>query len=209
LSEIGVLEMFCKNDNLITMPSKEISFSYEQMNIISGSQRSWTQLAVYLGKFINDSVYGLPSADDISIRLFQVPADFRDTFLLFYGPEVGNRVGGYFTNFIAKATNVVEGYKSGNIDMVNQGTQQWYNISNELARFLSSINIFWDEGQWKNLFYQYIQLKLDTIIAILSGDYQREILIYDKLFDLTNIMGTFMATGLITHDIQTAGFQQF
>lgn len=194
--------MFCKNENLITMPSKDISFSYEQMNIISISQRSWTQLAVYLGKFINDSVYRLPSTDNVSLRLLQVPGDFRDTFLLFYGPEVANRVGNHFTNFVAKATNVVEGYKSSNIEMVDQGTQQWYNTSNELARFLSSINIFWDEGQWANLFYQYIQLKLDMIVAILSGDYQKEILIYDKLFDLTNIMGTFMARGLITRNIQ-------
>lgn len=108
--------MACKNQEMITTPpDRDVSFNFEQRNILSLFQRLWTQLSVFMRAYINTSI------------------------------------------------------------------------------------------EWRNLLYQYIQLKLQMIIAMISRDYRREIQIYDRVFDLTTTMGSYMARGLIaqqSHDIQ-------
>jgi hypothetical protein len=200
---VAIAVIYKNENNLVTLPpSPNQTFNFEQLNVIGIFQRLWTQLAVYTRYYIYSIIFNLPSAQAAGERLFQVPADFRNAFLTFYGPEIANRFGNLFTNFVAKPANVIEGYQSNNQDLINQSTQTWYQSANELAHFLARINLFWDEDQWKNLLNQYIQLKLDMIVAVISGDFRREVQIYDRLFDLTTIMGTYMARGIIARQLQ-------
>lgn len=187
----------------ITAPlARNQSFSYEQLSIISMFQRLFTQLAVFMRSTIDASVFNLPSLNANAQRLFGIPADFRNAFMLFYGPELANRMNDLLTNFIANGINVIEGYTANNQDLINASVQRWYKDADTLSLFLATINLFWDENQWRNLLYQYIQLKLDMIYALLTKNYEQEIRIYDRVFDLTTIMGTYMARGLIAGQLQ-------
>lgn len=152
--------------------------------------------------YIYASLFNTPNVEAEAEKLFQMPSDFRNDLLLFYGPEIADRLNELFINFLSPAAGVLEGYKTNNQELVNQSVMSWYQAANELARFLDSINLFWDAGQWQNLLYQYISLKLTMITAIASGDYHRETQIYDRVFDLTSIMGTYMARGLIAQQLQ-------
>lgn len=195
--------MYCTNPDLITGPmEKDYCFSFEQLNIISLFQRLFTQLAVFMRSYINTSIFNAPSKASNAERLMQVSSDFRNAFLLFYGPEIADEFNNLFTNFIASSTNVIEGYGANNQELINQGVQEWYENADLLAEFLASINMFWDENHWKNLLYQYINLKIQMILAVFSGDYEREIKAYDKVFDLTTTMGSYMARGIIVSELQ-------
>jgi hypothetical protein len=188
---------------MVTAPLANNScFTFEQLNVISIFQRLFNQLAAFMRGTINASIFNNPNLNENLERLMRVPGDFRNSFLLFYGPEIANRMNDLMTSYIANVVNVVEGYKSNNQDLLNRSVQKWYNDANNLSSFLGSINLFWDVNQWRNLFYQYIQLKLEMIVALFSKDFGREIAIYDRIFDVTTIMGTYMARGLIAREIQ-------
>ncbi|HYE69099.1 MAG TPA: hypothetical protein VEA58_10850 [Anaerovoracaceae bacterium] len=194
--------MVCKHQD---MHENGLSFNFEQINILSLFQRLWTQLAVFMRAYINTAIDRSPRAEYNAERLLAMSSDFRNTFLLFYGPELADRFNDLFTSFTARSTNVIEGFLSNNQDLINQSVRDWYNDANQLANFLASINLYWDENQWRNLLYQYIQLKLQMITSLISGDYRREIQIYDRIFDLTTTIGSYMARGLIaqqSHDIE-------
>lgn len=198
----GIIVMF-KNQDMVTMPANgRVCFNFEQINILSLFQRLWAQLSVFMRAYINTAIDHSPRAEYNAERLLEMSGDFRNTILLFYGPELADNFNGLFTAFIARPTNIIEGFLSNNQEFVNQSVRNWYNDADQLANFFAKINLYWDEYQWRNLLYQYIQLKLQMITSLISKDYQREIRIYDRVFDLTTTMGSYMARGLIAQQSQ-------
>jgi len=179
-----------------------MTFNFEQLNIISQFQKLWTQLAVFMRASINSNILNASSAPHNAARLLTMTRDFRNVMMLFYGPELADQFNQIFTSFLAKPINIVQGLMTNNQELVNQSVQNWYGDANELANFLASINLNWYESQWRNLLYQYIQLKLQMITSLMSGDYEREIQIYDRVFDLTTMIGAYMARGLIAQQYQ-------
>ncbi|MBR0597630.1 hypothetical protein [Sinanaerobacter chloroacetimidivorans] len=195
--------MKCQERELITLPVDEgFSFTYEQMNINNTFQKLWFLLAVFMRNYIYAVMLNLPSEEAVAERLYQVPADFRNALQIFYGTEIAGMFNNMFTNFLTKPASIMEGMKTNNQELVNQGTQEWYQTAGEIAAFLDRINLFWDENQWRYLLNQYISLNIEMILAIATGDYRKEIQIYERIFDLTSIMGTYMARGIIARELQ-------
>lgn len=199
----GVLEMGFKCQELVTSPGERgIVYTYEQLNINSRFQQLWIQLSVFMRSYIYAVMFDLPNVESEAGRLFKVPADFRNEFLTFYGPEIADRMNELLTNFIAVTPMVLEGVKANNQELVNQGVKRWYQTADELAKFLDSVNLFWDTNQWRYLLYQYISLCLAMITTIGTKDYIQAVQIYDRIFDIVTIMGTYMARGLIAEQLQ-------
>ncbi|MDD3168176.1 MAG: hypothetical protein PHC91_01770 [Eubacteriales bacterium] len=194
--------MYRKQEAITTPILREgLCFSYEQLNIVSTFQRLFTQLATSMRATIAAWVFKTPDYNSVSQNLTRVPVDFRNALLLFYGPAIADRFNNLMTSFISNIFTTLEGYGSNDQELLNQSTQKWYHDANELSKFLNSINVFWTEEQWANLFYQYIQLKSDMINAFYTGNYDHEEQIYNRVFDLMTIMGSFMAQGLIARDL--------
>lgn len=191
-----------QNDSFTPTLSREgLCFTYEQVNIVTTFQRLFMELAVYMRSTINSYVFSNPNFNEISKNLMTIPSNFRDVLLIFYGPEIADRFNSLMTAFISNIFPILEGYRSNNQELINQSTQKWYGDAQNLAKFLDSINIFWTETQWRFLLFQYIQLKVSMLIALFSGEYEHEQQIYERVIDLTAVMGSFMAQGLIARDL--------
>lgn len=178
-----------------------LCFTYEQLNIVSKFQSLFTKLMVLMRDTINGWIFKNPNYNSVAQNLMAIPAEFRDALLIFYGPAIADRISGLLTNFISNIFIALEGYSSNNQELLNQSAQKWYSDAEDLSKFLDSINIFWTESQWNNLLYQYIQLKFAMVTSLYTGDYDREQQIYNRVFDLTTIMGSFLAQGLIARDL--------
>ena len=87
--------------------------------------------------------------------------------------------------------------KDNNQEQVNTNMVQWYQCAGEIAKFLSSINVYWDENQWRNLLSQYIRMKVDEIMAMMNGEYGRQIVLYQSMEDSMFIIGSYMARGIL------------
>ncbi|MDD4564610.1 MAG: hypothetical protein PHE79_03935 [Eubacteriales bacterium] len=189
-----------KNQNTLPTP-EEMCYNFEQLNILSLFQRLWTQLSVFMRAYINTAIDRSPRVVFNAERLLAMSSDFRNAIMLFYGPELADRFNSLFTAFIGRPTNIIEGILSNNQEQLNESVRNWYRDADELANFLASLNLYWDEFQWKSLLYRYIQLKLQMITSLVAKDYHREIQIYDRVFDLTTTMGSYMTRGLIAQGI--------
>lgn len=190
--------MLNKNQDLITItPGTENVITYEQMNTINTFQKMWLQLAMWTRDFIHSTIFETPNQIEVTERLYRIPSDFYNAFRLFYGPEVSQEFMNLFSSFIISSWGLIRGMKSGDSQLIDSSTTEWYRNADQLATFLSQINIYWDENQWRYLLYQYIQLKIQEIIAITGGNYEQEIAIYDRIEDMTSIMGHYMARGII------------
>jgi hypothetical protein len=65
-----------------------------------------------------------------------------------------------------------------------------------LAKYLGQFP-YWDESQWKSFLYQDISMFIDEIRAILLGEYEREIGIYERILTNASAIGRYMAAGIL------------
>lgn len=182
---------------------EDISYNFEQVSIISAFQRLWSELAVFMRSYVNTSIDGSPRAEINAQRLLETSSDFRNALFVFYGPVISNRFNDLLISFIAKSTNVIQGFLSNQQELVNSSVRSWYSDADAMADFLASINTHWNQFQWRRLLTQYIQLQIQMMTAMMSKEYLREMQRFDRLLDLTNTIGSYMASGLIAKEWST------
>lgn len=174
------------------------AITFEQLNTITTFQRLWTYIAVWMRNFIQSTMFDSPNLDAISEKLYSLPLEFYDIFSSYYGPQYARQFINLLSNFIMSGMQLVEGMKNNNQELVNASTVQWYQNADQLAKFFTSLNIFWDYNQWRYLLYQYIRAKIEEVVAITSGDYRREVEMFETIEDITFVIGNYMARGLIS-----------
>lgn len=178
-------------------PDDQPLLTYEQLNMITNFERLWTQIAVWTWAFFQSILYDLPDFADVSKKLFSLPMDFYSIFASYYGTDSSKKFVNLLTVFLTCCAGVLEGMKNRDEEQVNTSTVQWYQCADEIAKFLSGINVYWDENQWRNLLSQYMRMKIDEIIAAMNGEYGRKIKLYQSMEDMMFIIGSYMARGIL------------
>lgn len=187
--------------NLLTLIPGVRYLTYEQMNILINYQSLWANLALWIRSVMRSTVFNTPDLQANVTQLFnKVPQDFYNVFWLFYGQEISQYFLDYLTRFIASALQLINAYKVNDIVAINSSASQWYQSADDLAVYLASINIYWDADQWKSLFYHYIKLEIEEIIAFQRGNYEQEIAMFYSKQDLSDLMGSYMARGIIARN---------
>lgn len=192
-------------NDLLTMIPGVNYLTFEQMNTIFTFQSLWIDYSFWMRSLVNSSVFGLPDFQLISNQLFTtLPENLFYSFRLFYGPEISQHFLNYFTHFTASYLQLINSYKNNETDAINASTAQWYQSSDQLSEFLSRINVYWDYNQWKNLFDQFIKLNIDQLVSIRSGNYEQAVNIFYNIQYLAQILGTYMARGIISSTLGVA-----
>jgi len=188
------------NENTITVTPGTIT--YEQMNIFINYQKLWSQLAMWMRDFIYSNFEDSGNLQIITTQLFdKLPLTFYNAFKIFYGTEISRQFLSAFLRFLDSAIQLVHAYKNNDTSAIDSSTSQWYENADALATFFATINIYWSKDQWRNLLYQYIKLIIQEINAIKNGEYENEINIYNNINNLTDLMGSYMARGIISKNV--------
>lgn len=193
------------NQTLLTiLPETNYYVTYELMNTIIAYQRVWSEFSTWMRNFMYSTVNNSPDLSAVTNRLYSTQTDFYNLFRVFYGPEVSQYFINLILSFITSATSVINGVKNNDQAAVNSSTVQWYQNADTLASFLAQINPFWDANQWKNLLYQYISMSNQAITSTAGGNFEQEIAINNRIQDLTYILGSYMARGIIARNVTIA-----
>ena len=194
--------MIGKNRSQIEPGADSNFITFEQMSIIANSQRLWMQLAIWI-RDLSYTVFRDSERKAITFnRLYQgVTMDFYNMISIFYGNEIAQQFLNLFSNFILNLWHVMESLNENNQKAINTNTVQLYQSANVFAQFFSRINLYWDEAQWKSLLYQYIRMKIDNALAIAAKDFEREVVVFDRIQNLAILMGNYMARGIIARNL--------
>lgn len=190
------------NESIITVIPGVEYLTYEQMNILISFQKLWSQLAIWMRNYIFGNFENSDNLQAVMTRLFQsLPYEFYDSLRIFYGAEISQIFLNNISNFLTSAYQLINAYKMSDTSAIDASAAKWYQSADDLATFLATINIYWSKDQWSNLLYQYIQYIIAEVIAIKGGDYENEISIFSDIDDLTDLMGSYMARGIIARNI--------
>lgn len=173
--------------------------TFEQMNIITNSNKLWMEFAFWVRALIESVIRDPERESVIANKLFEdVIKEFYILFEFYYGTQLAQQFMNLLTNFTTGIWRLVEALKNNNTEQVNEYTMQLYQTADDLARFLAQINLYYDESQWRNLFYQAIRLVIDEATSLLSNDFEREVEVSSSMADLVTLMGNYMARGIIS-----------
>ena len=121
--------------------------------------------------------------------------------MLFFGRGNSNRYTQLLYQFTFRLRDLISAQLAGDREAVNENVTLLYQNNSDRAAFLASINPYFDENKWKNMLDTYLQYILEGANSFASGDYDKEIAIFDLLMNLTNQMGEYYAQTLYDYII--------
>lgn len=177
----------------------EQPITYGQMNFIFTIRSLYRDQTIWTRAYLIDRYAQLDIADDVFNRLYRVPQQVRNLFQYTFGYDNAIKYAELLAQQIVLFRSLIDAEIEGNVNQVNQYTRQLYQLGDERASFLSSINSFWDETTLRNLIHIYIQYTLEGITARLTGEYSRSIDIFDRLLAHSDQIGNYLAEGILNY----------
>lgn len=172
--------------------------TFEQMNALIAFRTIWLELAMWTREFVYSIVDNHPSQTAVTNRLYTgVPLNFYNALVVFYGPEIAEDYLGRMSRFILRIWRLVDAIKSNRSDLVGDIAMSLQEGAIQNAVFMESVNPNWDRSSWSNFYIQYLGMLNEMILSIIGGDYENEIRVFDRLQNLSILMGSNMARGII------------
>jgi hypothetical protein len=172
---------------------------YGASNLLFSVRSLWRDMVTWGRAYMVSRFAGLSSSDVEFNRLYQIPQEFGNIMQVIFGYDNAQKFVQYISQQIVLIRSMVEAQMAGDVNLANQLIRQLYSLADERASFMTSINPFWDLTDTRNLIYNFLQLTIEEITAFLSGDYQRDIDIYDRLLHHTDNMGDYLTQGIINY----------
>jgi len=181
--------------------------TYGQLSIINDFRKLWAEFAMWMKVYIISIDNNSRDIPAISERLYRVPKDFYSKLEVFFGPVLSQQLYTLLMKYIVTCMQLTISTKNGNRQIVDANTAEWYRNAEELSNFLAQITFAWNKGQWDNLFFQYMSMAIQEMVARFSGDYNMQTSVNDRIMIHALMMADYMANGIIHHitlrDIET------
>lgn len=170
-----------------------------QMNLIFSIRTVWMLFALWTRAYLFSVATGLGNLNDVAQKLYGIPSDLYNILGLVFGNTAAQTILNYLSLFVINLQTAMIGLKNGDQASVNTSTVNLYQISADLSDYLHQINPFWVAVQWRNLLDTYIVLALQEAVALIGGNYTRDIELFDRLVNQAILLGDYMANGLIQY----------
>ena len=174
----------------------------DSIKIINFFRELWSEHVMWTRSFIISTAADLGDLKPVTARLFQNPADFAEVLQRFYGPEPAKKFDDLLTEHLKIAGNLVNAAKVGDTATVNEEREKWYANADEIAAFLAGINPDWSREQWTSMLHEHLKLTEKEAVARLTGQYAKDVALYDVIEDQALAMGDYMAEGIIMQSLR-------
>lgn len=169
----------------------------DQLALISNLRQFWIQLAIWTRSLIVSTAGNLGDVTLLTDRLTYLPEAFSKVLGQYFEPQEANQFAELLEEHISSVEAVIAADKNNNNQTVNQETENLYRNADRMAAYLAGINSYWTQDQWKELLYDYIEMLLADLVARLTGDYAKEIDIFDDMQTQAIKIADYMAQGMM------------
>ena len=170
-------------------------------NIIFRARIIWRDIATWIRAYL---VYvhfeSDPKLQEMTInKLMSLPIQFGNMIRLFFGDAVADEYTDILTNYIALLIHVIYALKIGDVNAIEELTDQLMQNTNQRADFLSKINPFWQKNELEGLMNTFTNMTIHEAETFFSGDYENNLRIFDRLLAHTTITGDYAAQGIMNY----------
>lgn len=174
----------------------EPTVTYGQMNMIFRLRNLWREMSTWIRAYLISKFAGIGNTEDVFNRLYRIPMEFGSIVQLIFGAQAAEQYVQQLSQQLVLTREIIDAQMAGNTDLVNQKVMQLYQNAESRVDMIASINPFWDRTVIRSVLITYLQYTLDEITTLLTGEYERNIDIYDRLLHHSDFIGDYFAQGL-------------
>lgn len=167
------------------------------ISIINTFRKLWFEHVVWTRSFIVSTAANLGDLQPVTARLLRNPTDFANVLKSFYGDDKAKRFSDLLTEHLTIAAQLVNAAKAGNTEAINNSRTMWYANADKIAGFLADINPYWSKNKWVLMLDDHLKLTEEEAVARLTGQYAKDVSLFDVIEDQALMMGDEMAEGII------------
>ena len=168
----------------------------EQFSLISSLRELWIWLAIRSRSLIVSASAGLRDIQAITDVLSALPESFSAELGKYFEPQEADRFAELLQEFISTTEALIAAEKSDEERMTGQETANLYRDAGRIASYLASINPYWNRQNLEELVVDYIEILLAGLVARMSGDYRREMTIFEYLLAQAVKIADYLAEGI-------------
>jgi phage terminase Nu1 subunit (DNA packaging protein) len=172
-------------------------YTFNQVNLISILRKLWEQHVMWTRSFIISTAANLKDLDQVTKRLLRNPTDFANQLSKYYGNKKASDFEELLREHLLIAADLVNAAKAGRNNIVEEKRRKWYENADKIAAFLSSINPYWNEQQWKTMLHKHLEMTEREAVERLKGQFASDIMEYGNIEDQALMMADYMSQGII------------
>lgn len=170
-----------------------------RMNLIFRARMLWRDLATWMTIYLV-SVHGnYDNQDAIRNKLYELPLEYGNFLKLVFGDVQTEEYINLLSTYIITSQNLFHAQMIGDANAVNEYARQLYQHIDRKAEFLARINPYWQEDTWQSLLYNFNNLLFEDSMTLLTGNYQKNIDVLDRLLSFSSVIGDYFSEGIIRY----------
>lgn len=187
----------CASDTPTTMPVSGASGSARE-TFRSAMRKLWEDHITWTRMFIVSDAANLPDLGPTATRLLANQADIGNAIKPYYGDAAGEKLTGLLRSHILTAADILAAAKAGDDAGTQSAVSRWYANADSIASFLSAANPNnWPLAEMKMMMKDHLDLTLEEAVDRLHGDYEGDIIAYDKVHGEILRMADMLSEGII------------
>jgi hypothetical protein len=157
----------------------------------------WEDHIVWTRQVIVSIIAGSPDAPAALDRLLRNQADIGNAIKPFYGDAAGDQLTTLLREHIIVAGTLLTTAKSGDTTAFGAAKTEWYRNGDDIARFLASANPNWPLPAMQTAMNTHLDTTLDEAVARLTGDWNADVVAYDRVHEHILHMADTLSEGII------------
>lgn len=188
----GVIHLLPEDQEKIPLP---------YFNMVKDFRKLYTRL-VYLTRFYAAAeLLGLGGSSALAERLYQLPQLVAEKMELIFGPEIAEQLLTMLSLYVIQLEEIIDTILSGDEAAVEAKENELRAYARDLAAFLGSINPYWEEGRFEELFSVFTELLFEEITQLQSGASVEAMDTFERLLYAALAIADYWALGLYQYSI--------
>lgn len=198
LSLIAIL-LFLTTFFLVSCEKEDDSHKHSlKFHALNTTMRAlWSDHALWTRNVIINIVDDMPGTDQAVGRLLQNQEDIGNAIKPYYGDAGGDGLTALLNEHIVIAADLLTAAKANNTEGFNTANIAWYANGNDIAAYLNTANPdHFPLNDWQEMMKSHLDLTLEEATARLTGDYEADVIAYDKVYAELMMMADMLSDGI-------------
>ncbi|WP_217913940.1 hypothetical protein [Miltoncostaea marina] len=169
-----------------------------ELDLRQDMRRLWEEHVTWTRMVIVDAAAAGPGLSESAARLLRNQADIGRAIVPWFGRAAGARLTTLLRGHILIAVDVLGAAKAGDAAALADARARWARNGDAIAGFLSSANpAAWPRAAMRSMMRRHLALTTAEAVARLSGDWRRDVLLYDAVHAQALHMADMLSDGIV------------
>jgi hypothetical protein len=161
-------------------------------------RRLWSDHGIFTHQFIVSYLAGINDVQAITNRLMKNQQEIGDALKPYYGKDAGQSITNLLKEHINLAAEVVKAAKAEDNKALKDADVRWHKNADEIAAVLAKANpSYWDEQEWKDMFYEHLKLVTNSVTTRLNKQWNEDVEDFDIYYTQILEMADMLSYGIL------------